>query len=261
MAAASASLSPGVAQATLVIQAIDTLPQFVEVPVTFTVGGSSSVSISAIGNNFSYRPANAPGMVAVVFGTNLAPAQPPQGISASTVPLPNKLNGVSATVNGIPAPLYYVSSGQMDIQIPYETPSGPALLAVDNNGAVAAYSFEVGDATPGIAQTASGFVVSGEPDPGKRGLQFDMYITGEGDVTPFLATGAAPVGATPQARLPISVTIAGLPAQIVFNGIPSWSVGATQLNVAVPSEAPTGARELVVTVGGVASPPVLITVD
>jgi uncharacterized protein (TIGR03437 family) len=261
VAAASASLSPGIAQATLVIQAIDTLPQFVQVPVTFTVGASSSVGISAVGNNFSYRPVNAPGMVAVVFGTNLAPAQPPQGISASTVPLPTKLNGVLATVNGIQAPLYYVSSGQINIQIPYETPSGPAILAVNNNGAVASYTFEVGAATPGIAQTATGFVVSGEPDPGKRGLQFDMYITGEGDVTPFLATGAAPVGATPQARLPISVTIAGMPAQIVFNGIPSWSVGATQLNVAVPNDAPTGARELVVTVGGVASPPVTITVD
>src|SRR5579863_3372874 len=54
VAAASAGLGPGVFQANLVIQSINTLPQFVQVPVTFTVGGSSSLSISAVGNNFSY---------------------------------------------------------------------------------------------------------------------------------------------------------------------------------------------------------------
>jgi uncharacterized protein (TIGR03437 family) len=266
VAGASAGLAPGIAQATLVIQSINTLPQFVQVPLTFTVAGSSSVSISAVGNNFSYYQEEAPGMLAVVFGTNLARTT----LSAATLPLPTVLGGTSATINGIPAPLYYVSAGQMDIQIPYETPVSPctfadfsdcALLAVNNNGAVTSYYLEIAETTPGIAQTAAGLVVSGAVNPGKRGGVLDMYITGEGDVTPFLATGSTPVGATPQARLPLSVTIAGIPAQVQFNGIPSWSVGVTQLDVQVPSNAPTGSQQLVVTVGGVASPPVQINVD
>jgi uncharacterized protein (TIGR03437 family) len=256
VAGASAGLAPGVAQATLVIQCINTLPQFVEVPVTFTVGGSSAISITAVGNNFSYQQEESPGMLAVVFGTNLA-----RTALTASLPLPTSLGGTSATVNGIPAPLYYVSPGQMDIQIPYETPAGTALLVVNNNGAVTAYYLAIGETVPGIAQTSARAVASGDTNPGKRGASFDMYITGEGDVTPFLATGTTPVGVTPQARLAVTVTIAGLPATVQFNGIPSWSVGVTQLNVQVPSNAPTGPQPLVVTVGGVASPSVTINVD
>ena len=34
----------------------------------------------------------------------------------------------------IPAPLYYVSPGQVDFQIPYEVSPGPALVQVTSNG-------------------------------------------------------------------------------------------------------------------------------
>jgi len=253
VAAASAGLGSGVFQATLVIQSINTLPQFVQVPVTFTAGGSSSVSITSGGNNFSYEAAEAAGMLTIVQGTNLAPT----AHTATSLPLPYQLGGASATVNGIPAPLYYVSPAQMDIQIPYEVPVGPAILAVNNNGAVASYSIYIDQTDPGIAyDPTAGMVASGSKNPGKRGGVFDMYITGEGDVAPFVATGSGPVGPTPKSRLPISVTIAGIPAQIQFNGIPSWSAGVTQLDVLVPANAPTGPQPLVVTVGGVDSPSV-----
>ena len=40
--------------------------------------------------------------------------------AATTVPLPTQIAGVSATVNGIPAGLYYVSPGQINLQVPWE---------------------------------------------------------------------------------------------------------------------------------------------
>lgn len=58
--------------------------------------------------------------------------------------------GVSETVNGVAAPLYYISSGMLNIQIPYETGSGPAVVGVNNNGQVASYLFTVTPSAPGI---------------------------------------------------------------------------------------------------------------
>jgi len=71
--------------------------------------------------------------------------------NAYALPLPPTMAGVSATVNGIAAPLYYVSPGQLNIQIPYETAIGTGLSwAVGNNGQVATYSFPVSASAPGI---------------------------------------------------------------------------------------------------------------
>jgi len=39
---------------------------------------------------------------------------------AGVLPLPSLHAGVSATVNGVAAPLYYVSPGQINLQVPYE---------------------------------------------------------------------------------------------------------------------------------------------
>jgi hypothetical protein len=47
----------------------------------------------------------------------------------------------------------------------------------------------------------------------------------------------------------------------LFVGIPSWSVGVTQVNFTVPANMPLGNQPVVVTVGGVASAPVNLNVQ
>jgi uncharacterized protein (TIGR03437 family) len=64
----------------------------------------------------------------------------------------------------------------------------------------------------------------------------------------------------PQPQLPVTVTVAGEQAAILFKGIQSGEVGATQINYQVPADAPLGVQQVVVTVGGVASPPAKLTV-
>src|SRR6202042_1019690 len=96
--------------------------------------GSGAPVITSLTNGASFRQGFAPGMVLTVFGSGLAPAT----YSANTLPLPGQLAGVSATINGVDAPLYYVSSTQLNIQIPYETPvNAPVTLQVTNNGQTA----------------------------------------------------------------------------------------------------------------------------
>jgi len=256
--ASASGLSNGVYNATLIIQASSALPQFVDVPVVFVVGASSTTIIGAPANAGSYQSAFAPGMLLSVFGVELAPSIQ----AAGSLPLPLTMLGVSATVNGVSAPLYYVSPGQLNIQVPYETGSGTAVLGVNNNGQVASYLFQVAPAAPGIFTDASGALVPNAS--GKIGQELLLFITGEGDVSPQLADGNTPASGTPvsglpKPRLPVSVTVGGVAATLQFDGIPSGVAGVTQINFTVP-QVPTGPQQVVVTVGGVASAPATLTV-
>ena len=257
--ASSAGLANGVYNATLILQATSAIPQVIEIPVVFEVGASSTMSIGGVSNGASFRQAFAPGMILSVFGTQLAQSTQ----LAASVPLPLALAGVSATVNGIAAPLYYVSPGQLNIQVPYETGAGPAVLGVNNNGQIASYIFTVAPSAPGIFTDSSGSLVPFSS--GKPGDTLTLFVTGEGDVSPSLATGASPFTFTPlpllpQPRFSLSVTVGGVTAAITFEGIPPGLAGVTQVNFVVPNNVASGVQTVVVTVGGVASVAVNLTV-
>ena len=259
--ASAANLSPGVYNATLLIQAGDAVPQFVEARVVFLVGASNGIAIDHIGNGASFQPAYAPGMILSVFGSQLS-----QGVQAvSNLPLPVTVTGVSATINGVPAPFYYSSPSQLNIQIPYETGTGPAVLGVNNNGQVASFLFPVTASAPGIFNDFSQPPSLVPSSTGKRGDTLLAFITGEGEVSPPAPTGATPFVATPipllpRPLLPVTVTVGGVTAPIAFAGIPSGVAGVTQINFVIPGNAPLGVQPVVVTVGNVASPAVFVTV-
>jgi uncharacterized protein (TIGR03437 family) len=256
LVAAAPGLANGAYTTTLVFQSPNTTPQFVNVPVSFTIGASSAISIAAVAHGASYQHLYAPGMLVSVFGTNLATSAQ----LASTLPLPLTMGGVSATINGIAAPLLYVSPSQLNIQIPYETTTGTALLAVSNNGLVATNSFTVSASAPGLfTQNQQGTGPITATSSGGRGQQFALYVTGAGEVSPPIANGAVPTGSqVPVPRLPVSVTVGGVAASLNYVGLPSWSVGTLQVNFTVPQNAPLGPQPVVVTVG-TASSPVAVT--
>jgi uncharacterized protein (TIGR03437 family) len=223
--------------------------------VTITVAAvvSGVPSITGLANGASFTPTYAPGGILTVFGKQLAPATG----SAPQVPLPNRMAGVSATINGIAAPLYYVSPSQLNIQIPYGIPPNTRVtLTVSSNGQSAFDSFPIAATAPGI------FVSSGgAPVPfatAARGEVVTLFITGAGAVSPSVSTGAAPASGTAIADLPepvgaVTVTVGGVTAPIQFAGIPLALVGVVQINYQVPSQAPLGAQSVVVSVGGISS--------
>jgi uncharacterized protein (TIGR03437 family) len=249
--ASAAGLSNGVYDATLVVQSTNAVPQVINVRVAFVVGGSSSVAIDRVTNAASLQPVLAPGAMASVFGSGLSPVSN----SAPGTPLPLKLAGVSATVNGITAPLYSVAPGQIVLQIPYETSAGLAVLGIDNSGQIASYLLPVAVSAPGFFTTAGDLLTPAAT--ARQGQVVSAFITGEGDITPFLATGASPpnsasAGNLPVPRLPITITVAGLRAAIQFAGIPPGLVGVTQINFTIPSNAPVGVQTVGVSLGGIA---------
>jgi uncharacterized protein (TIGR03437 family) len=251
--ASGAGLANGVYGANLVFQSQNTTPQYVVVTVVFTIGASPLLKITGVSNAASGQAVAAPGMYLSVYGSALAP--PGTNLASSTSPLPLSLAGVSATVNGIAAAVEYAAPGQVNVLLPLETPAGQAVLGLSNNGQVASYAFPVSLAAPGIfVDAANGFLAGAES--AARGAEIAFYITGQGDVSPAIAsnTAIAPPAALPKPLLPVSVTIGGIPATVAYAGLPYYFEGLTQINVIVPTGLTTGPQPVVVTVGGVASP-------
>lgn len=232
----------------------------VAVSVSSASGTNAKPSIASVSNGASFKPSFAPGGILSVFGSQLSPVTS----SASAVPLPLSVSGVAVLVNGIAAPLYYVSGTQLNVQIPYETTVGStAVVSVNNNGQVTTGTFNVAAAAPGIFTTTTGASVpTASATPGQ---EIAFYITGAGLVAPAISDGAAPTTSTPLADLPqpqqkTTVTIGGANASIDFIGIPYALVGVTQINVQVPNGIAAGVQPVVVTVDGVPSPAATITI-
>jgi uncharacterized protein (TIGR03437 family) len=221
-------------------------------------GFLTQLQVGGISNAATGQQAYAPGMILSIYGAALGAFVQ----STATIPLPQYLAGFEATINGVVAPLYYVSPSQVNVQIPYETNPGPATLIVGNPYTNVTYNFTVSAAAPGIFTFQNGSI---NPFPSAAaGQTVTLYVTGEGQVTPSLATGSTPspktqTGGLPKPRLPVSVTVGGVAATIQFIGIPSGLVGVTQINYIVPSGV-SGVQPVVVTVGGVASPAATLTV-
>jgi len=250
--ASAAGLSSGAYDATLTIQSSDVLPQAISVRVVFVTGGSNTTIIAGVSSAAAPSVVFAPGMLASVYGSNLAPSE----FLANHVPLSFNLGGVSATVNGISAPLDFVSPGQINLQIPYETSAGLAVLAVNNNGQIASYILPINVSAPELFISPQGFLI---PTPSAHaGDTIFAYMTGEGDVAPFLATGNTPASGTavknlPAPLQPVSITVGGAKAAITFAGIAPGLVGVTQINFTIPRSVASGVQPVVVTVGGASS--------
>ena len=215
--------------------------------------------IGGVANAASYQQVFAPGMLLYVAGVQLSPVIQ----FASAVPLLTYMGDVSATINGWAAPLDYVSPTQLNIQIPYEVGPGDAILVVTSPGTIETYRFTVDAAAPGIfTATDHSLVPNGS---GARGDTLIMFITGQGAVSPSIATGAAPALGTPTSQLPapvlpLTLTIGGIKVTPAFVGIPPALVGTMQINFQIPQNVPTGPQQVVVTVGGVASAPATLNV-
>ncbi|HLW79428.1 MAG TPA: hypothetical protein VKU44_07490, partial [Terriglobia bacterium] len=250
-----AGLIPGgVYYVSLVIQSMNSTPQFQSIPITLRMPASGLAAV----NGASFAAGASPGMVVSLFDSGFNLAKGTQ--IAGSVPLPLNMQGTTVTVNNIPAPLYYVSPTQLNVQIPYEVPPGAATLTVKNGaGESASQQIYVNTVSPGIFLAGDGrhIVPTITTKPGGYAT---LFLAGQGFVSPAVATGAAPPGPTqiPVSKLPkplanVAVFVNGVQAQTSFIGIPYYLVGVTQVNFIVPPGTPAGTQPVTVTVGNAQS--------
>ncbi len=259
LTARGSGFGAGAYRALLVFQSDAASPQTLTVPVMFVAGpNSSGIAIDSVGNAAGYQSVGAPGGLISVFGSQLAPAA--QLAAGSPVAFAN--SGVTATVNGVPAPVVYASPNQLNVQVPYAAGAGPAVLGIDNRGQIAGFLFQVAPAAPAIFADASGAIVP--IAAAKAGGLATMYVTGIGEVTPALKTAYAP--STPvagQARpvLPVSVTVGGVEAFVQTAALAPNQIGTAEVSFLVPPGAAPGAQPVVITVGGARSAPATLTIQ
>ncbi|HEX3877652.1 MAG TPA: IPT/TIG domain-containing protein [Bryobacteraceae bacterium] len=232
----------------------------------------SNGGISNAANGFSTV---SPGSLVSIYGSNLASSL----AQADTIPLSTTLNNVSVSINGVAAPLLFVSSGQINAQVPWEVLSsgttGTANVVVTRSGqASASQSVQVGPFSPGIfavSNSSGNFAIAINSDgsiaapagaipgvattPAKIGDPKGLVIlcTGLGAVTPNATTGAASLDALRNANTLPTVLVGGQSVPVAFAGLSPQFVGVNQINISLPSGTPTGTVPLQISVGGVVS--------
>lgn len=209
----------------------------------------------------------APGEIVSIFGSGLGPVT---GVALEFDPqtgqLPTSGPGVSVTWNGMPAPLYFVRSDQLNVQVPYELAGATeASLVVTVNGQSSdPITLPVVPTRPGLFpgiwnQDGS---VNSTDNPAPAGSIVVLYATGQGVTDPPSRTGAYPVGLYPAPSAAMSLSIGGTDAEILFRGQAPGTAGVMQINARVP-EGLTAASPaaVVLTVGAASSRPgVLLSV-
>ncbi|MDQ2900568.1 MAG: hypothetical protein M3Y07_12335, partial [Acidobacteriota bacterium] len=235
--------------------------------VVFGLISLPPATVTAVVNAASFEPDKiAPGSIVSLFGTNLA-----QGTaSALDAPLPKSLGGVSLTVKGLAAPLFYVSPTQINAQIPFEAIPGAASLVVSVAGANAPTTTFVAieNTAPGLFQYGRNRAVVQNQDgqvndpthSAVQGTVVTAYLTGQGPVDNPVATGSpAPDAPLSRATAKVAASIGGQGTEIEFAGLAPGFVGLLQVNLRVP-DMPAGDFPLVITIGGAASNAAVITV-
>jgi uncharacterized protein (TIGR03437 family) len=223
------------------------------------------ISANAVVNAASFAHQISGGSLATVFASNITGAK-----ASASAPLPTSLAGVSVSVNGKNAPLLYVTSTQVNFQVPWKTDPGLASVAIIANGVVSnAVTVPVVAAAPGLFTYGSGravvqnsdFTLNSPNNPAKAGSTIMAYLTGSGPVDPPVADGAlAPASPPATATSSSSATIGSAPAKVSFAGLAPGFVGLVQVNIVVPSGLPKGDYPLTVTIAGQDSNSALVSV-
>lgn len=221
----------------------------------------------------------APGTIAQVYGSNLATSQ----ASPNVLPLPTTFKNTSALVGPNQAPLFYLSSGQVNLLIPNETvPNQQLPLVLNVNGSYTLpVTVDIVRAAPGVlssddgpnppsvqngahlvAQHAADFSTVSSTNPAKPGETLVMYLVGMGATNPPVPSGAASPSATLAVvtNQPI-VTVGSETASVAFAGLTPGFVGLYQINFQVPQSAPAGDLQVTVTQNGVAANPTVLPVS
>jgi uncharacterized protein (TIGR03437 family) len=211
-----------------------------------------------------------------IYGSGLAASVGAGGLTWSSAPsfasgqMPTKLGGVSVTVNGKPAYIYFVSAAQVNVLTPLDSTTGPVAIEVNSGTATsAAYTANVQPASPGFLRLGDGihiaaehanYTLLGPASMSVPGYTFTPAAPGEtiilfGDgfglpVSALTAGSDVQTGALPTPWP--QITIGGTTATVQYAGL--ISPGLFQINVVVPSTAANGDNAIVATYAGASTP-------
>jgi uncharacterized protein (TIGR03437 family) len=217
-------------------------------------GQAPVYSADKIVNAPNYAPGPfAPNSILTIFGSGLARSA--QGLTAGVISnntLPVELNSTRVYVMDSPAPLLYVSDGQVNFLVPGNQLDGDVKIRVVREGVTGPeITVTLVDAAPALFQTAAGYAIAAHVDnsviapgsPAQAGETIVVYACGLGRTQPNPAPGAIPQNpAAIQRRSDLKVYLGGTaidPARIQYAGLTPGSAGLYQINLVLPDSLET----------------------
>lgn len=214
--------------------------------LVFLVSTAGLQAQVAVLNGASFRPGQplAPGSWATAFGAF-------SGVTATTapsLPYPSTLAGVSITVGGTAAPVYFANNQQINFLIPYGTAPGLQPIQITTGSGTVQSNVRVISAAPGLfvkdatqQQPPKGAVLNQDSaentqgNPARRGSVIQIYGTGPGALsTAPQDGGAAPTSPLTTTTSTPQVFIGGVEATVQFSGLAPGFAGLWQVNATIP---------------------------
>lgn len=227
-----------------------------------------TVRMNGVVNSASFAAgAVAPGEFLSIFGANLGPTQ---GVGTQLTPngthVTTNLGGVRVLFDGAAAPMIYASAGQVNVVAPFALAGkSQTTVQVEYNGVQSSgQTLPVVQSAPGIFTslgTGVGQAAALNQDstanndffPDPQGSVVVIYAMGAGQTSPAgedgLITGSSP----PKPVLPVTVTIGGHNANVVYAGnAPGLVSGVLQVNAQIPPGL-TGRQDVILKIGNALS--------
>jgi uncharacterized protein (TIGR03437 family) len=196
------------------------------------------------GASFAAGPLS-PGEIVTLFGKGMGPATLVSATVDSLGVVDSALAETRVLFNGLAAPVLYSSANSVSVVVPYsvggKTSAG---VQVEYQGQLSAVAqFAVAPASPGIFALGAGSwvfnqdgTVNSSANPASAGSVVYFYATGGGQTNPGGMDGSLAAAPFPSPIAPVSVTIGGQSAAILYAGAaPGFVAGLLQVNVRLPA--------------------------
>ncbi len=217
-------------------------------------GAPRCISVAGIVNAAGYQSgAVSPGEIVVIYGKEIGPEDLIPGRVVANK-FTNDLAQTQVFFGEVAAPIIYAYRTQVSAIVPYSVSVQPTInVRILRHGT---FSNEVHvpvvPSMPGIFSLDSSgqgqgavlhpdYSVNGPANPMDRGGIVILYTTGEGLTDPPGEDGQLAMSVYPKPRLPVSVRIGGVEAEILYAGAaPELVAGVMQVNVRVPGDIEPG---------------------
>lgn len=198
----------------------------------------------------------APGQIISIFGDGIGPVVGVEaGLDPATGGLPTSLAGVRVLFDGVPGPLFFTNSGQVNCQVPYEV-AGRTIVRIKvefGDGESSQVQVPVQASKPGVFRAIlnQDGSVNSPANPAKPGESAVLYVTGQGVTQPAAGTGKPGPSAAPFPApvLMVKASVDGRDAERLFAGLAPGLVGLLQINLRIPEPTVDGARAVSVMIG------------
>ncbi len=234
--------------------------------------------ITAVLNGASLQPGLTPNSWTTIKGSALASITDTWDKAVVNGKLPTALDGVSVSIGGKPAYIYYVSPTQINLVAPDIGFGSQSVIVSNSSGASAAFTVTSaqygpafflwpGNQTVATRQDFSWAVKNGTfagtaSAAAKPGEVIILWGAGFGPTSPVAPVGVElPADQTYSASLPPAITINNLAATVYGAALAPGNAALYQVAIQVPDSLPDGDWPIQASVGGVQSPAgVLISV-